>query len=242
MVRQLVANGADLIKVHATKSVREGGAQTMSLEQLQAACGEATALGKRSLVHVQGTEGAHAAVLAGCTTLEHGNRITDETLELMVKQNVYFDSNNHLLLHNYLDNREHYYGIGNWDEAGYKFMEAALAPGNDTFKRAMAKGVKIVFGTDATAGAIGRNYEEMVYRVQEGGQKPMDALIGATSLAAESLRMEKQIGTLAPGFEADIIATDGDPSVDITAVRRVVFVMKGGKVYKNVAPEKRSTN
>ena len=91
----------------------------------------------------------------------------------------------------------------------------------------------MIFGTDGGAGAHGRNHEELVYRVRDGGQPPMDAIISATSLSAESLRMQDRIGSIARGMEADIIATDGNPLEDITAVRRVVFVMKGGKVYKN---------
>jgi imidazolonepropionase-like amidohydrolase len=105
--------------------------------------------------------------------------------------------------------------------------------GNDSFKRALAAKVKMVFGTDATAGAHGRNAEELIYRVKDGGQKPMDAIVAATSTSAESLRLGDRIGAIAPGMEADIIATDGNPLQDITAVRRVTFVMKGGKVYKN---------
>jgi len=97
-----------------------------------------------------------------------------------------------------------------------------------------------VFGTDGVAGAIGRNYEEFIYRVRDGGQKPMAAIVAATSMAAQSIELGKTIGTIAPGFEADIIATDGNPLTDITAVRRVVFVMKGGKVYKNQAPMPRA--
>ena len=93
--------------------------------------------------------------------------------------------------------------------------------------------VKVVFGTDAVAGAHGRNAEEFIYRVKDGHDKPMDALLSATSVAAESLRMGNVIGTIAPGFEADLVATEGNPLDDITAVRRVVFVMKGGKVYRN---------
>ncbi len=114
-VRKLVAEGADFIKLFATKSIREGGAQSMSDAQIEAACGEAKALGKRTLVHAQGPEGAKAAILAGCTTIEHGNRLTDEVLDLMVKRGVYFDSNNHLLLHNYLENKEKYFGVGNYN-------------------------------------------------------------------------------------------------------------------------------
>jgi imidazolonepropionase-like amidohydrolase len=94
------------------------------------------------------------------------------------------------------------------------------------------KGLKMVFGTDAVAGSHGRNFQELVYRVQKGGQDPMQAIISATSLAAESLGLGDRIGTIAPGYEADLIALDGDPLEDITALERVSFVMKGGRVVK----------
>ena len=83
-------------------------------------------------------------------------------------------------------------------------------------------------------GAHGRNAEEFIYRVQAGGQTPMEALVSANALAAESVGLANRIGAIAPGLEADIIAIDGDPLTDITAVRRVVFVMKGGKIVKNL--------
>ena len=232
-VRKYVAEGADLIKVFATKSIREGGGQTLSDEQMQVACGEARLLGKRVIVHAQGPEGAKAAVLAGCTSIEHGNRLTDEVLDLMVQHNTYFDPNFGLLLHNYIENKVHYFGIGNFDEAGFAYMEKGIPIGIDTFRRAMAKKVKIIFGTDAGAGAHGRNYEEFIYRVRDGGQPPMDAIIAATSRAAESLNLQDQIGSIAPGMQADIIATAGNPVDDITNVRRVMFVMRAGKVFKN---------
>jgi imidazolonepropionase-like amidohydrolase len=92
----------------------------------------------------------------------------------------------------------------------------------------------MVLGTDAVAGAHGHNADEIIARVRQGGQKPMDAIISATSLSARSMRLEKTIGTLAPGFEADIIALDGDPTADINAVKRVAFVMRAGKVYKGL--------
>ena len=95
--------------------------------------------------------------------------------------------------------------------------------------------MKIAFGTDAVAGAHGRNAEEFVYRVQEGGEKPMDAIVSATSVSAQSLGLGREIGTIAPGYQADFVAVAGDPLTDITSVRSVRFVMKGGKVYKNVA-------
>jgi len=232
-VRKAIADGADFVKIFATASIREGGAQTMSDDQIRAACDEANAVGKRSIVHAQGPEGARAAVLAGCTSIEHGNRLTDDVLDLMVQRGIYFDSNNHLLLHNYLENKARYLGSGNFTEQGFAYMEKGLPIGNDTFKRALAKKVKMIFGTDGGAGAHGRNFEELVYRVRDGGQPPMEAIVSATSLSAESLRMQDRIGSIARGMEADIIATDGNPLDDITSVRRVVFVMKGGKVYKN---------
>ena len=96
-------------------------------------------------------------------------------------------------------------------------------------------GLKVVFGTDAVAGAHGRNAEEFVDRVRDGGVDPMAAMVSANSLGAEAMNLADQIGSIAPGLQADIIAVDGDPLKDITSVRRVVFVMKAGVVYKNVA-------
>jgi imidazolonepropionase-like amidohydrolase len=115
-------------------------------------------------------------------------------------------------------------------------MEKGIGIVLDTFKKALKqKGLKIIYGTDAVAGAHGRNYEEFIVRVRDGGQDPMAALISATSLSAESLGLRDKIGSIAPGLDADIIAMDGDPLRDATAVRRVVFVMKGGKVFQNLA-------
>jgi imidazolonepropionase-like amidohydrolase len=112
-----------------------------------------------------------------------------------------------------------------------------ILPMNHELMRRAAKtpGLKIVFGTDAAAGAHGRNADEFIDRVRDGGVDPMAAMISANSLGAEALGMADRIGSIAPGLQADIIALDGDPLKDITAVRRVVFVMKGGVVYKHAA-------
>jgi imidazolonepropionase-like amidohydrolase len=137
------------------------------------------------------------------------------------------------VLQNYLRNKLKYLGIGNYTEEGFAYMEKGLALNAAMIKSAVATpNLKLVLGTDAVAGAHGHNADEIVARVKQGNQKPMDALIGATSLAAKSMRLEKTIGTLAAGYEADIVGLDGDPLTDITAVTRVAFVMKGGKVYK----------
>src|SRR3989442_3751499 len=116
-------------------------------------------------------------------------------------------------------------------------MEKGVALNKAMIKKAVATaGLKLVLGTDAVAGAHGHNADELVERVRQGGQQPMDAIISATSMSAKSLNLDTIIGTLSPGYEADLIAVDGDPTADITALTRVAFVMKGGKVYKNVSP------
>jgi imidazolonepropionase-like amidohydrolase len=232
-VRRLKADGADVIKIFASASIRDGGAATMSQEQLDAACGEAGAQGLRSAVHAHGPESAQRAVRAGCTVIEHGALLDDATLDLMAQRRVFYDPNIGLVLQNYLDNRSRFLGVGNYTEEGFAYMERAVPSALDVFKKALRRpGIRIVFGTDAVAGAHGRNFEEIIYRVQKGGQNPMDALISATSRSAESLELGQRIGRIAPGMQADLIAVDGNPLEDITALRRVVFVMKGGKVYR----------
>ena len=236
LVRERVQQGADVIKIFATKSIREGGEQTMTDAQIQAACGEATALGKRSVVHAHASGGARAAVLAGCTSIEHGSTLDNQTIDLMVSHGTYLDPNISTT-HNYLEHKKEYLGMGNYNEEGFTNMEKGLPIRLDTLHRALDRKVKIVFGTDAVAGAHGRNAEEFIYRVKDGGQAPMDAMISATSRAAEALRINDTVGSIAPGLQADMVATDGNPLDDITAVRRVVFVMKAGKVYRYTAIE-----
>jgi imidazolonepropionase-like amidohydrolase len=232
-VRKLKTDGADVVKIFASKSIREGGVQTLSDEQLQAACGEARTQGLRSLVHAY-KSAIRASTLAGCSEIEHGTYASDEDLQIMAEHGTFFDPQVGLVIHNYLDNKARFLGIGNYTEDGFAKMQEVLPLNQEMFKRALAtKGLKIVFGTDAVAGAHGRNAEEFIYRVQDG-QTPMDAMVAANFLAAESLGLQDQIGVIAPGMQADIIALNGDPLKDITAVRRVAFVMKGGKVYKNV--------
>lgn len=230
-VRKLKADGADAVKLFATASIRDGGKMTMTPEQIAAACGEAKAQGLRSVVHAHSSDGARAAVMAGCTAIEHGTFLDDATLELMAARGVFFDPN-FLVLHNYLDNKAKFLGIGNYNEEGFAAMEKGLPLVAEVLKRARAHRVKVVLGTDGVAGAHGRNAEEFIYRVKEGGDRPMDALTSGASVAAESLGMADRIGVIAEGMEADLVAVEGDPLADITAVRRVAFVMKGGKVYR----------
>jgi imidazolonepropionase-like amidohydrolase len=236
LVRERKQQGADLIKIFASKSIREGGAQTMTDDQLQAACGEAKSLGLRTIVHAHSAESAKAATLAGCTSIEHGAYITDDVFDLMAQRGTYYDPNIGLVLQNYLENKPKFLGQGNYNEEGFAFMEKGVAITRDTFKKALThKNLKIIYGTDAVAGAHGQNYREFIVRVRDGGQDPMAGLISATSMSAESLRMGDQIGSIAPGLQADIVAFDGNPLEDPTAAARAVFVMKGGKVFENLA-------
>jgi len=232
LVDQYKAEGADLVKLFATASIRDGGKMTATVDQINAACGEAKAQGLRTIVHAHASDGARAAVMAGCTSIEHGTFLDDATLQLMKDHGVYFDPN-FLVLHNYLDNKAKFLGIGNYNEEGFAYMEKGLPLVADVNKRARKLGLKIILGTDAVAGAHGRNAEEFIYRVKDGGDKPMEALMSGTSVAAESLGLGDRIGSLAAGMEADIVATQGNPLDDITAVRHVVFVMKHGRIYKN---------
>ena len=232
-VRQLKTDGADVIKIFASASIRDGGKQTMTDEQWVAVCSEANTLGMRTMVHAHSPESIKASVNAGCKQIEHGVFANDEVLKLMADKGVYFDPNVGVVLQNYLRNRAHYLGIGNYNEEGFAYMEKGVKINAEMIKRAVATPkLMMVLGTDAVAGAHGHNADEIVERVRQGGQKPMDAIISATSMAAKSMRLDKQIGTLAAGYEADIVGLDGDPMTDITAVTRVAFVMKGGKVYK----------
>jgi imidazolonepropionase-like amidohydrolase len=233
LVRTTKAEGADVIKLFATSGLGAGGDQTMTDDQTRAVCSEARAVGLRAVVHAIGDKGARASVLAGCTSIEHGTFIENETLDLMARNGTYFDPN-FLVLHNYLEDLASF----NFNEATGKTLSAGLAPTASALERARAHKVKIVFGTDAVAGAHGRNAEEFIYRVRDGHEKPVDTIVSATSLSAESLGLGKEIGTIAPNFQADLVAVQGNPLDDITAVRHVVFVMKGGKVFKFTANSK----
>jgi imidazolonepropionase-like amidohydrolase len=236
IVRERKQQGANFIKVFASKSIREGGAQTLSDAQLEAACGEAKAQGLRTIVHAHSAASAKAAVLAGCTSIEHGAYLTDEVFDLMVQHGTYYDPNIGLVLQNYLENKSKYLGIGNYNEEGFAFMQKGIQIVLDTFKKALRHpGLQIVYGTDAVAGAHGRNYEEYIVRVRDGGQDPMQAFISATSLSAQSLNLADRIGSIAPGMQADIVAFDGNPLQDVTAARRAVFVMKSGRIVENLA-------
>jgi imidazolonepropionase-like amidohydrolase len=231
-VRKKKAEGADLVKIFASASIRDGGVPTLSQEQLDAACGEARAQGLRSMVHAHSPESIVRAARAGCTVVEHGGLATPEALKELADRGVFFDPNIGLVTQNYLENRQRYLGIGNYTEEGFASMEKALAAKDAMFSAALkTQKLKIVMGTDAVAGAHGQNMREVIERVKSG-QTPMDAILSLTSISAASMNMDKEIGTIAPGLAADLVGVAGDPLTDINVLRRVSFVMKGGTVFR----------
>src|SRR5213593_4652572 len=233
-VRKQKEAGADLIKIFASASIRQGGGMTLSQDQLNAACDEANKRGLRTLVHAY-KDAVRAVAFAGCTEVEHGTMATDDDLKILAEHGTYFDPQAGLVIENYIAHEKRFLGTSGYTEEGFAAMERALSLDHDIVRRAVKiPGLKVVFGTDALAGSHGRNAEELIDRVRDAGVDPMSALVSANSLAAEAMRMGERIGCVAPGLQADIIALDGDPLKDITAVRHITFVMKGGVVYKNV--------
>ncbi len=240
-VRSRKAQGADLIKIFASSSQRVGATPTFTEEQLRILCDEAKAVGLRSMVHAYRSQ-VSAAARAGCREIEHATYATQADIDTAVAAGAFISPQVGLVVQNYLANKARYLGVGNYTEAGMATMDHDLHLDFEVCTMAVhTPNSKVVFSTDATAGAHGRNAEEFLGRVQHCAQSPMAALVSANAVAAEAIGMAGTLGKLAPGYEADIIALDGDPLKDLTAVRRVVFVMRGGVVYKwaGAAPVKR---
>jgi imidazolonepropionase-like amidohydrolase len=233
-VREFKARGADVIKLFASASIRDGGAPTMSAEQVAAACDEAHRLGLRVLVHAHAAAAMNIASRARCDQIEHGMLSNEDALRVAAEHGVYLSPQCGLVIDNYLQNRAKFEGIGNYNEEGFAAMRNSEGPRIATIRNALrTPGLKVVFGTDAVAGAHGRNTEELVCRVQRGGQDVGAALVSAMSLAAESMQLADSLGTVRPGMLADLIAVPGDVRGDITRMLRVQFVMRNGIVYRN---------
>ncbi len=220
-------SGVDWIKIFATRSSRQGGTAVYSQEQLDWAMDEA----RKELIpvatHAHAPDGARRAILAGTRSIEHGALLDDETLDLMVEHGTYYDPNLYLSEY-YLEHGSEF----GYTEEQLRYTAEFLPIRTGVFGKAVEKGVRIVFSTDANAGWIwsGNTAIEFVRR-HAAGQSTQDAIISATTRAAESLYLSDR-GNLDAGLLADIIAVDGNPLEDITALQRVVFVMKDGKIYK----------
>lgn len=230
MVRRRQTEGADFIKIFGAQSIQTDGKPKFSPAQLAALCSEARRAGLRSVVHVQSDASLAAAAEAGCDQAEHGFFASPEGLALLARSGIAFDPQCRLVFANYLDHRERLQGIQGFDSAGFAQMERMLPTLPPLIRTALATpGLSLVYGSDATAGAHGHNADDLVCRVREAGQSPMEALVTATSRNAAALGLGDVIGTIAPGYEADLIALTGNPLTEIEAVKRVRFVMRGGR-------------
>jgi imidazolonepropionase-like amidohydrolase len=224
--------GADVIKVCATGGVLSltDDVDTPQLTQaeLDAIVDEAHALRRKTAAHAHGNEGARRAILAGIDSIEHGSFMQDETLDLMKQHGTYLVPT--LIAGDSL--REKIDKGVYLPPAIIAKTRAALAARSQMFQHALAKGVKIGFGTDAGVYAHGRNAEEFHLMV-DLGMKPIDALRSAALADAELLAMQDKVGTLESGKLADIIAVPGDPVENIRQTEKVFFVMKEGVIYRN---------
>ena len=227
VARAQVAAGADWVKMYASTGSGQDvtGTQTYSFEEIKAAADAAHAVGKRIAVHSYGPEAARDAVRAGVDSLEHATDMDDDTIaEIARRKIVYVPTIDHNRY--YADNAE-----------GFGFHPGIVAEYNDFIakniamaRRALKAGVKIGVGSDAVYTMAGQNMREMGALVK-AGMTPAQALAAATTTNAAMLGMEKSLGTIAPGYFADIVAVEGDPLADVSVVfNNVRWVMKGGKV------------
>ncbi len=230
-VRQRYKDGADWIKITATGGVlsvaKSGQNPQFTDEELKAIIATATDYGMRVAAHAHGTEGMKRAVIAGVASIEHGTYMSEEVMELMKDRGTFYVPT--ILAGSWVAEKAK---IDGFFPELVRPKAAAIGPViKSTFARAYDLGVPIVFGTDTGVSAHGDNAQEFALMV-EGGMPPMEAIQSATSVAADFLEIADTHGTLAAGKQADIIAVPGNPLDDITAMERVSFVMKGGKIYK----------
>ena len=230
-VRQRYKDGADWIKITATGGVlsvaKNGENPQFTDEELKAVIDTAADYDLRVAAHAHGTEGMRRAVVAGVASIEHGTFMTEEVMDLMIEHGTFFVPT--ILAGNWVAEKA---TIDGFFPELVRPKAAAIGPiSEDTFARAYARGVKIVFGTDTGVSAHGDNAQEFALMVR-GGMPPMEAIKAATSVAADFLDIGDTRGRIETGKQADIIAVRGDPLSDISVLEDVQFVMKGGHVYK----------
>jgi len=231
-VRDRIAAGADWIKMFGSSGGFEdvSGNPTFTLDQMRAAVDAAHAAGRRIAIHSYGPEGARRAVLAGADSLEHAIDLDDATLQEMARRGTFYvptiDHNRY-----YAENASAYGFAPGSVERLQAFLERNVA----TARRAFQAGVRFAMGSDAVYTMFGQNTRELEWFVQ-AGMTPEQALRTATTNGAILLGKEKELGAVAPGYYADLVAVEGDPLADIRAVtRQVRWVMKGGSVVFNAA-------
>ena len=228
-VRQVIASGADWVKMRASTGGFDDVTQfqTFTFEEIKAAVDAAHALGKKIAVHSYGPGGARDAVRAGVDSLEHGADLEDETIADMVRRNTYYaptiDHNQY-----YIENADTVY---HFPADSKERLRDYIRRNVDTAQKAFRAGVRIIMGSDAVYNGWGLNTRELDWFVKIG-MTPEQALKAATTTPAAMLGMDKSLGAVAPGFFADIVAVDGDPLADITAIsnrENVRWVMKAGQ-------------
>jgi len=230
-VREVIKYGADLIKYCATGGVLSKGdsvgGQQYTLEEMKALVDEAHIHGRKVAAHAHGSEGIKLAILAGVDSIEHASLIDDEGIKLAKKHGTY------LVMDIYNDTFILEYGakVGMLAESLEKERMIGQLQ-RDNFRKAHEAGVKMAFGSDGAVYPHGDNGKQFAYMVQYG-MTPMQAIQAATLSGADLIGWTGQVGAIAAGYFADIIAVDGDPLQDISVLENVSFVMKGGEVYKN---------
>ena len=230
-VRQRYKNGADCIKITATGGVlsmaKNGQNPQFTLEEIKAVVDTANDYGMHVAAHAHGDEGMYRAVMAGVTTIEHGTLMTPRTMDLMKEKQAYLVAT--ITAGKQVAEKAK---IDNYFPAVVTPKALAIGPQiQQTFAEAYKRGVPIAFGTDAGVYPHGRNALEFGYMV-EAGMPAVEALQAATVTNAKILDSADELGQLAEGFYADIIATDTNPVDDIKTLENITFVMKGGQVYK----------
>jgi imidazolonepropionase-like amidohydrolase len=222
VVRDQIGHGADWIKLYGDYGwgPRPGIHPTFSLEEMKLAVETAKSAGVPVSVHASGPEGIRRAVLGGAETIEHGDAGTAEIWKLMKERGV--------ALCPTLTATEANAQYAGWKKGQQPAPESVVRH-RASFKGALEAGVTILSGSDVGVFTHGDNWRELELMV-EYGMKPVDALKSATSIAGKLLHM--QIGSVQPAYQADLIAIDGDPTRDITVLRKVRFVMKAGTIYK----------
>ena len=233
VVRQQLAAGVDVVKMYASTGTDDDvtGFQTYTFEEIKAAVDMAHQFGKKIAIHSYGPDGARDAVRAGTDSLEHATDMDDATIQEMVKRGTFYVPT--------IDHNRYY--IENGDKIGYapgyKERLQAFIPRNlETARKAFKAGVKFAMGSDAIYTMFGQNTRELGWFVK-AGMTPEQALRTATSNAAELLGKEKELGAVAPGYFADLVAVEGDPLSDINvALNNVKWVMKAGAVVAGGTP------
>src|SRR3989442_6312552 len=227
VVRQQIAAGADVIKMYASTGTDDDvtGFQTYNYEEIKAAVDTAHKFGKKIAIHSYGPDGARDAVRAGTDSLEHATDMDDATIREMAKRGTFYvpttDHNRY-----YLDNWQKIGYANGFQEQTRTFVERNLEPA----RKAHKAGVKFAMGSDAIYTMFGQNTRELGWFVK-AGMTPEQALRTATTNAAELLGKEKELGAVAPGYFADLVAVEGDPLADINvAINNVRWVMKAGAV------------